>query len=719
MSDSPEFVTTLTIIDNASKVLESIEASTKRVAGVFDTLLNIENRIGNLAMPMMNVSARPMIEVSDEALRMYDNTNDAVKAVRDLDDSLEDVGKTAKGLSIGDIFGKVVSNGANIFGAIQMASGLLDNFQAAVKKVDANTNMIARLGQVARDEGIALEDKDAWQGRAEEIRKMLSKQAIDLGLDVTEYSNNAITFANNPAFSGIEEASRFSELMSKQFFASGVGGQAQMSVINQLTQGLAKGRLQGEDLMSILSNAPDVGKLLEEAYARVNNVDLDSVTGKVRDLASEGKLTADVIKDAFFGTADKIEKNFEEMPNTFEDMLTKFRNTVFESFQPLMQLLAKIGNSESFKSMLSSLSSIIESVVRVVDVLSPVLEVVMDVAAKLMEVASVWFEGLFSPLSWGKPKSIKETPAERTAIEQRSKMVAAMSGIPDIAKELSSIGQDVQNHYKKLDDLVKETAARNAPKTIEAYENERLDALLKDNRLAFAESNAQAAAGEQWDAMDELEKIEAVKEAYNAIGETGINSAEDLKTFRESVKQGEQEIQKLNSVIEAIEANHQSLFNRYKDLDTQLKNRPDKYIAGITQNERNEIARINEMENERKALLKALEISSERYSEAFNTREELAQDLIEKQGAIGNAMSMLVMNTSKIDKNTRRVSINRDDILFMKNIATAQIINNYNSNTNTANFNQSFGSGSPAQVKKAAVNGFNKAMRGSSSSIAG
>ena len=125
------------------------------------------------------------------------------------------------------------------------------------------------------------------------------------------------------------------------------------------------------------------------------------------------------------------------------------------------------------------------------------------------------------------------------------------------------------------------------------------------------------------------------------------------------------------------------------------------------------------MENERKALLKALEISSERYSEAFNTREELAQDLIEKQGAIGNAMSMLVMNTSKIDRNTRRVSINRDDILFMKNIATAQIINNYNSNTNTANFNQSFGSGSPAQVKKAAINGFNKAIRGSSSSIAG
>lgn len=676
MSDSPEFVTTLTLVDNASKVLDSIEASAKKVAGVFDVLLGIENKLSGFD--------RPLDRISDGMSNVADSTLDAQKAVSQLNSGLDDLERSTKRLSIGDVFKTIASNGANIFGIVQMASGMLNGFQSAMKTVDDNTNLIARLGAVARNEGIAIENKEAWQGRAEEIRQMLSKQAISLGLDSTAYANNAITFANNPAFKSIEEASRFSELMSKQFFASGVGGQAQMSVVNQLTQGLGKGRLQGEDLMSILSNAPDMGRLLEEAYARVNHVELDKVTGHVRELASEGKLTADVIKDAFFGAAEKIEANFEEMPNTFEDMLTKFKDKVFETFQPVMQLLMRIGNSDEFKSMLDSVSSIIGSVMNVVDRLSPVLGLAMMAADKVLAAADAIITGILSPFEWAKDK--KESPkilmAEMIAIDQRMKIYQSM-------KEQIALLRDNSDAINALADIQKTFNERT--KGLFNYDTDlskRQEDWLKDYQRSHAE-----------------EALAKELELYN-IGPKGTNltnyAIEEMRARQyEKIAQG-------------------SIFNRDQYLETQ-----------------NQLADLNrKIANREKALRKAGALAGDANSFGgrllaqgvadsidaelrglYRGRDAAQKELALYDIRINEWLGLIADNTDKTAKNTRRVSINRDDILFLKNIATAQIIYNYNNNTNTANFNQSFGSGSPAQVKKASQDGWSKAMRGTSSAL--
>lgn len=674
MPDSPEFVSTLTIIDNASKVLESIEASAKRAAGIFDTLIGVENRFNSVSRPIMNVS--------DEMAKMADKTLDTSRAVDELNESLGNMDATAKKLSIGDAFKGILSNSANIFGAVQMASGFVDRFQAAVSKIDANTNMIARLGQVARNEGIAMEDKEAWQGRAEEIRKMLSKQATDLGLNATEYANNAITFANNPAFKGIEEASRFSELMSKQFFASGVGGQAQMSVINQLTQGLSKGKLQGEDLMSILSNAPDVGRLLEEGYARLNHVDLDKVTGKVRELAGEGKLTADVIKEAFFGAAKEIEASFEEMPNTFEDMLTKFRNTVFEALQPLMQLIAKIGNSDSFKSMLNSISSIIGKIIEVADLLSPVLELAMSATSKLMEFGSLLVDTTLSPITWIKQKLTKESPADRIAIDQRMRIYQAME--------------------KQIALLTDNSAAINALADIQKTFNKRTEGLfsygqdldkrqeewLKNYQRNSAEKTvAELISGAQSIGMDVTnEEIESWRAAeYEQIERGSIFNREQFSETEAQLKKANREIDKFAQKLQVAEQNlagARGYSERFK------------FMGAVSEIQ----GKLDAMTKERDAAQHEVDL--------YNRR-------------INEWLGLIADDTNKTAHNTRRISINRDDLLFMRNIATAQIINNYNNNTNTANFNQSFGSGSPSQVRNASRDGFSRAIRGSASSIAG
>lgn len=674
MSDSTELVTTISIIDNASKVLESIEAAANRTAAIFDKLLGIERSLSKIS--------NPLGEVSESMNRIADGADEAEDAVSRLKGALDDMDATSKRLTLGDVFGKIVSNGANIFGLVQMASGALSGFQSAMAAVDANTSMISRLGQVARNEGIAMEDKEAWQGRAEEIRKMLSAQAIDLGLDTTEYTNNAITFASNPAFKNIEEASRFSELMSKQFFTSGVGGQAQMSVINQLTQGLGKGKLQGEDLMSILSNAPDVGKLLEDAYARLNNLSVESVTGKVRELAGEGKLTADVIKEAFFGAAETIEANFEEMPNTFEDMITKFKGRVLESFQPIMQLLADIGNSDAFKSLLDSLSSIIGGVINVVDVISPALDLAMRAAAAVTEAASVWISGVLAPFEWlKKTNSKKESSADRVAIDQRMRIYQAMEKQIDLLRDNSAAIDalaDIQSTFNKRTE---------APFDYDKDLDKRQEDWLKGYQRRSVE--------------------ETIEQILSDFGGKSTYTYGNVETMREQ----------LYSQVEKG-----AIFNReqYKETEAQLKkaNEEIEKFARKLQIAEQRLAGARNY-SERSKYTGTVDYMRANLIESQSRRDKVQKEIGLYNARMNEWYKQIADNTGKTAHNTRRISINRDDLLFMKNIATAQIINNYNNSTNTANFNQSFGSGSPANVRKAASDGWSKARRGSSSSVAG
>lgn len=710
MSDSPEFVTTLTLVDNASKALGSIEASAKKVAGVFDVLLGIENKLSGFD--------RPLDRISDGMSNVADSTTDAQKAVSQLSSGLDDLERSTKRLSIGDIFKTIASNGANIFGMVQMASGMLNGFQSAMKTVDDNTNLIARLGAVARNEGIAIENKEAWQGRAEEIRKMLSQQAISLGLDSTAYANNAITFANNPAFKNIEEASRFSELMSKQFFASGVGGQAQMSVVNQLTQGLGKGRLQGEDLMSVLSNAPDMGRLLEEAYARVNHVELDKVTGHVRELASEGKLTADVIKDAFFGAAEKIEANFEEMPNTFEDMLTKFRDTVFEAFQPIMQLLMKIGNSDEFKSILNSISSIISSLTDLAGVLSPLLSLSLEAVAAFTNLADVLVSGIAMPFSmFNKKLNTKPTTSELTAQDQRSRILKTLEDHTKLMEVNTGAIESLSNLQKQFNERANDLFNYGADF------QKRTEAWLKDYQHSHVEEIIGQFTNGGVGTPYSNESIENMRaqllgsyeqgsifniDQYNEAAKTHAKATEEVEKFEKAINDLTNTINTKKSQMMAIyePENAQNVVEGFLSGNIPTINNPRTRYSNSTE-EYNALALAQSQLEKLKEAVSPWRAQLDNTSHAM----ELYRNRMEEW------MKLTAENTGKTAKNTRRVSINKDDILFLKNIATAQIIYNYNNNTNTANFNQSFGSGSPSQVRKASQDGWGKAMRGTSSAL--
>lgn len=173
------------------------------------------------------------------------------------------------------------------------------------------------------------------------------------------------------AFSGNDEIIAFQELMNKNFIIGGASAQEQASAMYQLTQAMASGRLQGDEYRSIIENAPLLAKAIEDYMVNVQGAE-----GTMKDWASEGMLTADVIKAALFSSADEIESRFENMPMTFGQVWTSIKNQALVQFQPILKKLNEIANSEQFNRLAAGVTT---ALVVVSGIVTEIFELVASV----------------------------------------------------------------------------------------------------------------------------------------------------------------------------------------------------------------------------------------------------------------------------------------------------------------------------------------------------
>ncbi len=131
------------------------------------------------------------------------------------------------------------------------------------------------------------------------------------------------------AFSSNQEMIAFAELMNKQFKIGGASIEEQTAGMYQLTQAMASGKLQGDEFRSIMENAP----LLAQSIADY----MGKSVGELIKMSSEGLITADVIKNALFASADETNRKFAEMPMTIGQIGTVVGNTLLRTFEPVLQ----------------------------------------------------------------------------------------------------------------------------------------------------------------------------------------------------------------------------------------------------------------------------------------------------------------------------------------------------------------------------------------------
>lgn len=139
------------------------------------------------------------------------------------------------------------------------------------------------------------------------------------------------------AFDSNKELVAFAEQVNKQIALSGASSAAVDAAMLQLTQGLSSGALRGEELNSVLEQTPMIAKTIAN-YMGVT-------TGEMRELASEGAVTAEIVKNAMLSAAEETNAAFESMPMTWSQVFTMAGNIAIRALQPVLTGINWLANN--------------------------------------------------------------------------------------------------------------------------------------------------------------------------------------------------------------------------------------------------------------------------------------------------------------------------------------------------------------------------------------
>lgn len=144
------------------------------------------------------------------------------------------------------------------------------------------------------------------------------------------------------AFGSNAELIAFMDQANKQFAIGGAGAEDQAAAMEQLRQAMAAGTFSGNELNSVLAAAPQIAGAIEQSMGWAE--------GSVMSYAQEGAVTAEVVKNALLSVADETNAAYENVPVTFSQMMTDLKSGALKAFQPLLQGINDIVNSEIFQS---------------------------------------------------------------------------------------------------------------------------------------------------------------------------------------------------------------------------------------------------------------------------------------------------------------------------------------------------------------------------------
>lgn len=176
------------------------------------------------------------------------------------------------------------------------------------------------------------------------------------------------------AFSNSGEIVAFMEQINKQFAIAGTEAAGIDAAMLQLSQAMGSGVLRGEEYNSILEQAPNIIQSIADY--------LEVPKGQLKDMAAEGKITADVVKNAMFAAADETNARFESMPQTFAQIATSIQNNALMSFQPVLEQLNDLANSDRFQQFadnaISAITTVADAVLQAFNLLMTFANFVVD-----------------------------------------------------------------------------------------------------------------------------------------------------------------------------------------------------------------------------------------------------------------------------------------------------------------------------------------------------
>lgn len=328
--------------DNANAELEQLRMQLNQAIQEQNSL--------NQAMQNMDVSA-----ANDAYLRLSQTVGNAERYIRD---NVDEQGRFNQEISAGTQQANELTN------TIKRAVAAYVSIQSVGKALNISDELVqttSRLNMM----------NDGVQTTAELVN-MVYAAAQDARGSFSQMADVVARFGNNAkdAFSSSEEVVAFADLIQKQMTIAGASTQEAANAELQLSQALGSGVLRGDELNSIFEQAPNLIQNIADY--------LDVPIGKIREMAADGELSADVVKAAIFSAADDINSKFNEMPMTWGQIWQSMQNTALIAFQPVLQRLNDLANSEAFQTFIQGA---IEAMATLANILLNVFEVAASVGA--------------------------------------------------------------------------------------------------------------------------------------------------------------------------------------------------------------------------------------------------------------------------------------------------------------------------------------------------
>lgn len=280
---------------------------------------------------MLNRAVENMdIEAANEAyLRLSQTVGNTERYIRDNVDEQGNFNREIeRGTNEADQLMQTIKGAVAAYASIQTVGKIID-------LSDTMTQTTARLDLIVDDGGSVEELQNKIYASAQNARG--SYQA-------TADAVSKLGLMAGDAFSGSDEIVAFMEQVNKQFTIAGTEASGIDAAMLQLTQAMGSGVLRGEEFNSILEQAPNIIQAIADY--------MDVPKGQLKDMAAEGLITSDIVKNAMFAAADETNAKFEQMPMTFSQILTSFQNTALVAFQPVLQRMNEIANSETFQDFI-------------------------------------------------------------------------------------------------------------------------------------------------------------------------------------------------------------------------------------------------------------------------------------------------------------------------------------------------------------------------------
>ena len=288
---------------------------------VVDAIVNVNSSLADMARAQTDV-AKSMQEQKDTlgelasaATKAAEAAQKATTANRDHKKSTDEAKKSADQLtqSLKSLVASYIS---------------IQGLKKAVDLSDSLVSMRARLDRM----------NDGLQ-TTQELETMIyqsAQRARGSFTDTMGLVSQLGTMAGD-AFSSSKEIVQFAEQLNKQLALSGASGSSAQAAILQLEQGLASGVLRGDELNSVMEQAPALAKSIAD-YMQVS-------VGELREMGSQGQITADIVKNALFAAAKDTNAEFEKTPMTWAQVWTVASNTAVRALDPLLTAINWVANN--------------------------------------------------------------------------------------------------------------------------------------------------------------------------------------------------------------------------------------------------------------------------------------------------------------------------------------------------------------------------------------